>query len=143
METKKEVLDRLWFKIKNMQKWGLQYEWLEERENGEYVKCEDVLKIIDGIQKGELMDSSRIIDFMLEHKPRIFWETDKKTYVKLRKLKDDAGMYLWSPNTRCENMPGLFLGHEIILNNRNEEIEYLDLVYRLRDGTYIKYPFHF
>lgn len=45
-----EALDKLWFKIKNMHGYELEWEWMTGAKNGEYLMREEVLSLIDALK---------------------------------------------------------------------------------------------
>ena len=69
--------------------------------------------------------AEEIIEFQRNAAPRRIWEMDKGTFNKIRKIKEDNGIYLWTPEPNHEDMPGYFLGIQIqIAKERCFQIRY-------------------
>jgi len=72
----------------------------------------------------------QILDFYHGSMPRKIWEMDKQSYYSIRTMKDCNGKYLWSPNTRYEDMPGTLFNIPISIS----EVKCFRIKYIFKDG---------
>ncbi|MHC4705365.1 MAG: hypothetical protein ACYTFQ_32870 [Planctomycetota bacterium] len=47
MSNENQAVARLWFEIKNMPRFDIEWEWISEQEDGEYLDRSEVLKLIE------------------------------------------------------------------------------------------------
>ncbi len=47
----RNILDKLWLKVKNMRGYDLEWEWMSETKDGKYLKREQLLNLINKIKK--------------------------------------------------------------------------------------------
>lgn len=51
-----------------------------------------------------------LITTLYNSRPREIWEIDSHTLQTLSRLKDDAGIFIWTPEPNYASMPGRLFG---------------------------------
>ncbi len=63
-----------------------------------------------------MFDSEKIIDFLIDSKPRQIFEMDSSTLAQVRHLCDADHVYLWTPEPNYTSMPGRLIGVPISIS---------------------------
>ncbi len=63
-----------------------------------------------------MFDSEKIIEFLMDSKPRQIFEMDSSTLAQVRRLHDAQGVYLWTPEPNYKTMPGRLMGVPISIS---------------------------